>query len=245
MITVWAGRLTPQASVAVQTKTWIRLQTTLRRVHGPPLTFRVVNGEAERQEISQVAVLHVASFLRQDLSNRTVRLDELGNRLLRSFFARVDEHQRLVLARLVEDLLVTDFVGDLVPLNRFLLRDTDEMVKVEKPLLLINPKEGCNVLVIGQCSRKAKEADVLGLLFRPPDSPSDDTLQNRSSLVVEKMYFINDDEAHEVGIRSVDHFPRDDIPFLRRGHDDLSSLRCFASSLRIVNMATFVYEGDD
>lgn len=42
----------------------------------------LVNSEAEWQEVSQVAVLHVASFLRQDLSNRTIRLDELGNRFL-------------------------------------------------------------------------------------------------------------------------------------------------------------------
>ena len=61
-------------------------------------------------------------------------------------------------------------------------------------------------------SQKAKEADVLGSLFRPSDSPGNDTFQNRSSLIVEKMDFINDDEAHEVGVRSVGRFPRYDIP---------------------------------
>ena len=71
----------------------------------------------------------------------------------------MNEHKRLVLACLVE---VADFIGDLALLNRFLLRDTNELllqtarpirhIKVENDLFLINSKEGCNVLAIGQCS---------------------------------------------------------------------------------------------
>jgi len=38
---------------------------------------------------------------------------------------------------------------------------------------------------------------------------------------VEKMDSINDDEAHAVGVRSVGHFPRYDIPFLWSGNNDL------------------------
>lgn len=117
----------------------------------------MVNGG---KETSQVAVFLVASFLRQGLLNRTIRLDELGDRLLfngsvpqepgslRSFSARVNEHEHLVLARPIEDLHVADFIGGSTT-YRFLLRDTDKLllqtarpirrVEGEKALRLIKP----------------------------------------------------------------------------------------------------------
>ena len=192
----------PQASIAVQTRTWIDLSANSSSTN-PRSSLDIPVGEAEWQEIFQVAVFHVASFLHQDLSNRTVRLDGLGNRLLLdscvpqepgglcSFFARMNKHERLVLACLVGDLFVADFIGDLAPFNRFLLRDTNELllqtarpirhIKVENALFLINSKEGCNVFVIGQCSQKAKKADKLRSLFRPAGSPGNDTESTKSS----------------------------------------------------------------
>ena len=114
------------------------------------------------------------------------------------------KHEGLVLAGLIKDLFVADLVGDLVALDGLFLRNTYKLllkstrtvgrVEIEQALLLVHPKEGCNILVIWERGRKSYEPHVLVRLLHPPNRPRNNTLHHRTTLIVQQMDLVDDNE---------------------------------------------------
>ena len=62
---------------------------------------------------------------------------------------------------------------------------------------------------------------MIPCLLHAADGPSDNGFEHRAPIIMQEMDFIDDEEPNEVGITGIRAFPRDDIPFLWRGGDDL------------------------
>ena len=100
----------------------------------------MVDGKAKGQQITEVRILTISTLLRKDFSCCTFGFNKLGDSFFvdghipeefssfRSFLARVNKDKGLILAGLIEDLFIADFVHDLVAFDSLLLGDTDELL---------------------------------------------------------------------------------------------------------------------
>jgi hypothetical protein len=203
----------------------------------------VVDTEPERQEVLQVRVADRLGFRSEDLARGGVGAEELRDRLvldggvaeelgrLGRLLARVDKDDDLVLAGVFEDFFVTDLVRDLEALDRLLLGDADELlleraravrrVKVEETLFDVDLEEPGHVLVVGQGRRETDEADIVVRLLHAADRPCHDRLEDRTTLVVQQVDLVDDDQRDEVRVTRVGRFARDDVPLFRRRDNDL------------------------
>lgn len=59
---------------------------------------------------------------------------------------------------------------------------------------------------------------------------ADQNFQDRSSLLVQKMDFVNDQQSDQIHQSTISCLPRHDIPFFRRADDDLGLLDLSLSS---------------
>ncbi|KJR89206.1 uncharacterized protein SPSK_05806 [Sporothrix schenckii 1099-18] len=205
----------------------------------------VVDAEAVRQQVLEVFVARLLGGLLQNLAGAGVVLQDLVDgleleglvanvaRRLGRVLARVhkDEHLVAVLADVLEDLGVGDVVHRLELLDGLAVGDADKLlaqragavgaVEVEQARLGVDAQEAGDVAVVGQRGRQADEAHGLARLLRLAQRAADNALENRATVVVQQVNLVNDNQAHEVGIRQVGGFARDDIPLLGRRHNDL------------------------
>ena len=52
----------------------------------------------------------------------------------------------------------------------------------------------------------------------------DDGLDDRAAVVVQQVDLVDDEQAHELRVGAVAALARDDVPLLRRGHNDLGGI---------------------
>jgi hypothetical protein len=77
-----------------------------------------------------------------------------------------------------------------------------------------------------------------------PDRARDNTFQNRPTLIIQKMDFVDNDKAHEIRVARVRALACDDIPFLRRCDDDLRLGDLLLGHLRVTSkLSDFDAEG--
>lgn len=62
---------------------------------------------------------------------------------------------------------------------------------------------------------------MLSSSFDIAQRTSNESLQHRSTVIVQKMHFVDDDQPDEVGVGRVSRFAGDDIPLLGRGDNKL------------------------
>ena len=55
------------------------------------------------------------------------------------------------------------------------------------------------------------------------DGAGHDAFQHGAALIVQQVDLVDDDQAHQLRVGAVPALARDDVPLLRRGHDDLHS----------------------
>ena len=113
------------------------------------------------------------------------------------------EHERLVLAGLVEDLLVAYLVHDLVPLDRLLLRDADKLllertwtvgrVEVEKALCRVDTEESRDVLVVREGCGETHQPHILARLLHAPDRARDHRLEHWTTFIMQQVNLVDDD----------------------------------------------------
>jgi hypothetical protein len=157
----------------------------------------------------------------------------------------------LRLAGLVENLFVADLVDGLQPLDGLLLGDTNELlletdgtvrgVKVEETLLDVDTKEGGDILVVGKGSRETDDTDTVVRLIHLANGTRENRLEHGSTVVVEQVDLVNDDEADEVGVARVGGLAGDDVPLL--GVVTMiwvSEICCLVSCESPVNSATLM-----
>mmetsp|Transcript_20717 Transcript_20717/g.44182 ORF Transcript_20717/g.44182 Transcript_20717/m.44182 type:complete len:279 (+) Transcript_20717:4583-5419(+) len=156
--------------------------------------------------------------------------------------ARMDEDHDLVS---LSDLLQHQVVGNLVQLDRhphrILLQETDEGgvqwngpvggVEAEQ-VLVLDPQEARDVGVVRQRRGQANEAHGLAGGLLEAEAARHDRLDDGSSVVVEQVNFIDDDELDQLlegvvsGSASTSRrVSRHDIPFLGHCHDDVNLLQ--------------------
>lgn len=73
-----------------------------------------------------------------------------------------------------------------------------------------------------------------------PDSPGNNGLQNRASVIVEQVDFINDQEPDQLRVDAITALPRDDIPLLWGGHNDLGLLNLRLRQVHVACQLTYL-----
>ena len=98
---------------------------------------------------------------------------------------------------------------------------TEAVVKEEETFAGVHTEECSDVLVVGECGTQTNETDlVLGCLHLT-QCAHDDGLEDRSTILVQQVDLVHDDETDE-GLEAALRLARDNIPLLRRAHDDLT-----------------------
>lgn len=76
-------------------------------------------------------------------------------------------------------------------------------------------------MIIGKGSGETNQTNVLVRLFHAADGPRNNALQDGTTLVVQQVDLIDDDETHKVGVTGVGLLAGNNIPLLRRRDNDL------------------------
>ena len=115
---------------------------------------------------------------------------------------------------------------DPISLHWLLLSDANELllqrhrpeavVEVEEASLLVHPQEGCHVLIVGQGGRETNQPHLLLSRLNVPDGTSHKSLQDRTSLVMQEMDLVKDDESHQLRVRPVPTLPWHEVQFLKK-----------------------------
>ena len=199
--------------------------------------------KAVRQEVAQLGALGVLVGLGledgarrllgvQEASERVVGERHVANgaRGLDGLLARVHEHEHLPGAGALDHLLVRDLVHELVLRHGLLGRDADELllerhravaVVERKEILGLDAQEGRHVLVVGQRGREAHQAHHLLRRLDLAHGARDDRLEHRATLVVQQMYLVEQNQAHELREGTIAALARHNVPLLGRRDDQL------------------------
>jgi hypothetical protein len=209
------------------------------------------------KKVLEVEILSLVGLVDEHLTGCTLGVDKLGERLLLHghvaqelgrldrLLSRVHKDEGLRLAGLVENLFVADLVDGLQPLDCLLLGDTNELlletngavrgVKVEETLLDVDTKEGGDILVVGEGSRETDDTDTVMRLVHLANGTRENRLEHGSTVVVEQVDLVNDDEADEVGVARVGGLAGDDVPLLRGRDNDLGLGDLLLGELRVTS----------
>mmetsp|Transcript_63082 Transcript_63082/g.203358 ORF Transcript_63082/g.203358 Transcript_63082/m.203358 type:complete len:229 (-) Transcript_63082:561-1247(-) len=142
------------------------------------------------------------------------------------------EDQDLILAGVLHELLIADFVHRVEAFDGLLVGYADVgllkwdravlVPEVEEAFLRVNPEEYPDILVVWQRRREAHETDMLLGRLDLADRARDDSLEHRPARVVQQVDLVDDDEPHELRVCTlVAGLARDDVPLLGSCHDDL------------------------
>mmetsp|Transcript_8053 Transcript_8053/g.30236 ORF Transcript_8053/g.30236 Transcript_8053/m.30236 type:complete len:1031 (+) Transcript_8053:3808-6900(+) len=217
----------------------------LHEVPVRPCQARVVDREAIGQNLLEVFALGGARLrlLEQHLLGRRV----LSHDLLHDFLvdghllqgpsgldgvrAGVHEDEHLVLPRLGHHLLEANLVHELEALQRLLLGDadvlllqrngTEAVVEEEQAGALVRTEEGGDVPVVWKRGRQPDDPHTLLGELRLPQGSRDQRFQHGATIVVQQVDLVDDDQPNELRVGAVSALSRDDVPLLRRRHDDL------------------------
>mmetsp|Transcript_113777 Transcript_113777/g.326944 ORF Transcript_113777/g.326944 Transcript_113777/m.326944 type:complete len:647 (+) Transcript_113777:4106-6046(+) len=203
-----------------------------------------MNGETIREQVLQLLRFDTVDLGLQDLARGRISMQELREGVvlhrkvpercggLGGFLPRVHEDQDLILAGVLHELLVADLVHCVEALDRLLVRDADVcllqgawavlVAEVEQALLRVHAEENGDILVVRQGGGQPNQSNVLLRRLDLSDRTGDDGLQHGAAGVVEQMDLVDDDEPDQLRISAlVARLARNDVPLLRRRHDDL------------------------
>ena len=129
---------------------------------------------------------------------------------LGGFFTTVHKDQHLLLASLLHHLLVTNLIHQRHALKGGLLRHSHKLllqtnrsktaVEVEQSLLRIHSQECGDIGIVRQGCGKSNQSHHFLRGLNLAKCTSNQGLQNRSSLVVQKVNFVDDDQTDELGV---------------------------------------------
>src|SRR5690349_16667269 len=118
-----------------------------------------------------------------------------------------------MLANLLKDLCVAHIVHGLQLLDSLLIGNTNELllqrarsvraIEVEEALVGIDTKEASDISVIRQGGAETDDPDVVAGLLIAAQGSAHDTLNNRTTLIVKQMDFIDTDQLDEVDIAGI------------------------------------------
>mmetsp|Transcript_29704 Transcript_29704/g.63180 ORF Transcript_29704/g.63180 Transcript_29704/m.63180 type:complete len:350 (-) Transcript_29704:240-1289(-) len=205
---------------------------------------RMMDCEAIRQEVLHLLRLDTLDFGLQDFAGGGILMEEFRQRVvlhgevaerggrLHSLLPRVHEDEDLILAGIFHELLVAHLIHGVEALDCLLVGDTDVgllerhrpklVPEIEEPLLRVHAQEDAHILVIRQRRGEPDKPNVLLSRLDLADCPSHNGLQHRPASVVQEVDLIDDDQADELRVGTlVAGLPRDDVPLLRGGDDDL------------------------
>lgn len=149
------------------------------------------------------------------------------------------------------DLLVTDLVHEHHAFNGLLFRYSNvyllegyrsiSLIEHKEPSVGLNPEECSNVFVVGQCRTEGNYADELACLLNLAHSSADNSLQNRSTRVMQKMDLVDDDQFNQIDISALTRLSSDNVPLFRGCYDNLGLVNLCSSQMHISSQLSYRY----
>ena len=167
-----------------------------------------------------------------------------GSPRLDSLLSRVDEHHHLMAPlKTVNRLLETNFVHLLVALHEIPRGHPDEglvqrdgpvgAVEEEKARFGVDSQKTGDIFVVREGGGQADDADHALRCFDLPLRARHQGLYHGTSLVIQKVHLVDDEQADQCRRAHVPPLARDDVPLFRRRDNHLGLLELLLRQLHV------------